>query len=154
LLGAGADAYYIASLPHHGAATTRYAHDLPLELAAELGVLGLLLGLALYASAAWTISRATNSSALWLLAPAAVAFLASNLVDWTWHLAGLGALWAAAIGGLEGSSGDSGRTGGWLPPREDLQIPVGHDELERALALQRRSGSESLGRPAGTSQSD
>jgi O-antigen ligase/polysaccharide polymerase Wzy-like membrane protein len=149
LLGAGANAYYIASLPHQGAATTRYAHDLPLELAAELGVCGLLLGLALYASAAQTISRATKSSALWLLAPAAVAILASNLADWTWHLAGLGAVWAAAAGGLEGSRGDSGRAGGWLPPREVNQIPVGPTSSSE-LSLQRRSGSGSLGRPAGT----
>ena len=108
LLGAGADAYYTASRARQGPAPSRYAHDLPLELAAELGVLGLSLGLALYASTAWTISRATNSRALWLLAPTVVVFLASNLVDWTWHLAGLGALWAAAAGALEGSRGDSG----------------------------------------------
>jgi O-antigen ligase len=99
-LGAGADAYYVASLPHQRTDQSLFAHDLPLELAAELGVMGLLLGLALYASTAWTIARAVHTSAMWLLAPLAVAFLASNLLDWTWHLAGLGAVWAAAVGTL------------------------------------------------------
>ena len=104
LLGAGAGAYYTASAPHQGSASSRYAHDLPLELAAELGILGLLLSIALYASTAWSISRALHTPALWLLAPMAIAFLASNLLDWTWHLAGLGALWAAASGALNGAA--------------------------------------------------
>lgn len=99
-LGAGADAYYVASLRHQRIDQSLFAHDLPLELAAELGVLGLLLGLALYTSTAWTIGRAVHTPQLWLLAPLVVAFLVSNLVDWTWHLAGLGAVWAAAAGTL------------------------------------------------------
>ncbi len=100
LVGAGAGAYYIASLPHQTIARARYAHNLPLELAAELGILGLLLSVALYASSAWTISQARHSPALWLLGPVVAVFLVSNLVDWTWHLAGLGAVWAAASGAL------------------------------------------------------
>jgi hypothetical protein len=101
LLGAGAGAYYVASLPHQTLARSLYAHDLPLELAAELGILGLLLGVALYASSAQMISEALHSPALWLLGPMVAAFLISNLLDWTWHLAGLGALWAAASGALK-----------------------------------------------------
>jgi hypothetical protein len=107
LLGAGAGAYYTASLAHQGPGPTRYAHDLPLELTAELGVLGLLLGVAIYVSAARIIARAINTPGLWLLAPTVVAFLASNLVDWTWHLAGLGALWAATAGAMQGCTQDS-----------------------------------------------
>jgi hypothetical protein len=106
VLGAGADAYYVASLSHQTVARSRFAHSLPLELAAELGALGLLLGLAIYASTAWTITKAMHASAMWLLAPAVAAFLASNLLDWTWHLAGLGALWAAASGSLSVAHGD------------------------------------------------
>jgi hypothetical protein len=100
VLGAGAGAYYVASVRHQGAAPTLYAHDLPLELAAELGVLGVLLALAMYASSAVIIVRALDTAGLWLLAPTVVAFMASNLLDWTWHLAGLGAVWAAVAGGL------------------------------------------------------
>ncbi len=44
LAGAGSGAYYQASLVHQGSSPSLYAHDLPLELAAELGVGGLLLG--------------------------------------------------------------------------------------------------------------
>jgi O-antigen ligase len=102
LLGAGASAYYTASLAHQGRQPTRYAHDLPLELAAELGVPGFLLSVAIYVSVAGITARAINTPGLWLLAPAALAFLASNLVDWTWHLAGLAALWASAAGALQG----------------------------------------------------
>jgi O-antigen ligase len=110
LLGAGSSAYYRASLPHQRSAPTLYAHDLPLELAAELGVLGLLLGVALYIATAWTIVSASHSPAFWLLAPTVAAFLVSNLVDWTWHLAGLGSLWAAAAGGLSAvSTGSAAR---------------------------------------------
>ncbi len=102
LLGAGASSYYKASLPYQGSGATLYAHDLPLELAAELGVLGLLLGVVLYIACGWTIATASDGTALMLLGVTVVAFLASNLVDWTWHLAGLGAVWAACAGGLAG----------------------------------------------------
>ena len=102
LLGAGAGSYYEASLPYQGSAPTLYAHDLPLELAAELGVIGLLMGVALYVACGWTIATASDGTALILLGATVVAFMASNLVDWTWHLAGLGALWAACAGGLAG----------------------------------------------------
>ena len=100
-LGAGADAYYVASVGHQTGAGSRFAHDLPLELAAELGVLGLLLGLAIYASAAWSIATTPRTAGAWLLAPLVVAFLISNLLDWTWHLAGLASLWSAASGALQ-----------------------------------------------------
>jgi O-antigen ligase len=109
LLGAGAGSYYEASLPYQGSAPTLYAHDLPLELAAELGVLGLLMGVALYVACGWTIATAGDRTALILLGATVVAFLASNLIDWTWHLAGLGALWAACAGGLAGCGSRAAR---------------------------------------------
>jgi O-antigen ligase len=100
VVGAGAGAYYEASVSHQGAKPSRFAHNLPLELAAELGVLGLLLGISLYATAADLFRRADRAPELWLLGPAVGAFLVANLFDWPWHLAGLGAVWAAAAGGL------------------------------------------------------
>jgi hypothetical protein len=36
----------------------------------------------------------------WPVAVPAVAFLVANLVDWPWHIAGIGAVWAVAIGSL------------------------------------------------------
>jgi hypothetical protein len=100
VLGAGADAYYPASLRHQTVAVSRFAHDLPLELTAELGVLGLALGVAIYASGVAIVISARGTPVVWLLGPLVVVFLVSNLVDWTWHLAGLTAVWAAACGAL------------------------------------------------------
>lgn len=103
LTGAGAGAYFVASLPHQSLPHSRFAHNLPLELAAELGILGLLLGLSLYGSTAWTILRA-HAHPRWILAPTVALFMIANLVDWPWHLAGLGAIWAAASGALSAAT--------------------------------------------------
>lgn len=100
LAGAGAGAYYVASTPHQRIARSLYAHNLPLELAAELGIVGLLLAVGLYAAGARLMWLAARRCDWWLLAPVATAFLISNLLDWTWHLPGLAAIWAAACGGL------------------------------------------------------
>lgn len=100
--GYGAGAFYRATVsrqPGHGR-VTRFAHDLPLELAVETGIAGFLLGIALYVVAARSLWRARGLPELWLLGPAIAAFLLSNLVDWSWHLAGAGALFALARGGL------------------------------------------------------
>lgn len=99
LAGAGSGAYYQASLVHQGSSPSLYAHDLPLELAAELGIGGLLLGVALYASSIAVLIRERARPAVWLLGPAVAVFLIANLVDWPWHLTGLGAAWACALGG-------------------------------------------------------
>jgi O-antigen ligase len=104
LAGAGADAFLAASARHQRAGPVRFAHDLPLELAAELGVAGLLLGVALYVTAGAAVWRARASRAAWLLGPAVLAFLAAGLVDWPWHLAGSGAVWAASLGALVGAA--------------------------------------------------
>jgi hypothetical protein len=100
VLGAGADGFLAASADRQGDSPTRYAHNLPLELAVELGIAGLILSLALYATMATALIRARGSPALWLLGPAVGAFLVANLVDWPWHLAGCGAICALALGAL------------------------------------------------------
>jgi O-antigen ligase len=100
VLGSGADTYFAASRKHQGATASRYAHDLPLESWAELGLLGLGATLALYGAVGLAAWRARARPAAWLFGPAAVAFLVTNLLDWPWHLAGAGALWALALGGL------------------------------------------------------
>lgn len=105
LSGFGADTYGRASRSHQKVrARSRYAHNLPLEAWAELGLPGFALILALHAFAARALWRARGSPAAWLLGPAAVAFLLTNLLDWPWHLVGVGALWALAVGGLVGSA--------------------------------------------------
>jgi hypothetical protein len=97
LYGTGADAFLAGSARHQDGQTIVFAHSLPLELAAELGIAGLILALALYAATARTIWRARDR---WLLGPAAATLPITSLVDWQWHLAGAGAVWALAIGAL------------------------------------------------------
>lgn len=103
--GGGADSYFFVSADHQDTRRVFFAHSLPLELAAELGIAGLLLALALYATAIRVLWRARAGPAAWLLGPAAAAFLAANLVDWPWHLAGSGAVWALAFGAILGTAG-------------------------------------------------
>lgn len=103
LHGTGADAFLAGSARHQGGAAIVFAHDLPLELAAELGVAGLLLALGLYAATAELAWAARATRAAWLFGPAALGFLLANLLDWPWHLAGVGAMWALACGALAGT---------------------------------------------------
>lgn len=100
LVGAGADSFLVASIVHQRSSPVRFAHDLPLELTVELGVAGLFLALALYLTAARALWHRRATRGTWLLGPAAAAFLAASLIDWPWHLAGSGAVWAAALGGV------------------------------------------------------
>jgi O-antigen ligase len=102
LTGTGADAFLAGSARHQGGQTILFAHDLPLELAAELGIAGIALAIALYATAGMALWRSRGTSAGRLLGPAAAAFLAASLLDWPWHLAGSGAIWALSIGALTG----------------------------------------------------
>jgi O-antigen ligase len=85
------------------AVPVQYAHALGLEAWVELGLLGAALVAALYVTVLRAALRATRVAAA-LLGPPAIAFLAANLLDWSWHLAGCGVLWAIAVGGLIGSS--------------------------------------------------
>ena len=100
--GSGAGTFLRATFldqPGYGR-ITRFAHNLPLEAAAELGTPGFLLAIALYLAAVLALWRARGTTALWLLGPAVAAFLVSNAVDWTWHLAGIGAVFVLALGSL------------------------------------------------------
>jgi hypothetical protein len=102
LYGFGAGAFFDATVrrqPGEGR-VTRFAHDLPLELGVENGIAGFLLAVGLYAASGRALWRARGAPALWLLGPAVATFLLANLVDWPWHLAGVGALAALALGGL------------------------------------------------------
>ncbi len=100
LVGTGADAFLAGSARHQGGETIVFAHNLPLELGAELGIAGFLLAIALYVAAGRVTWRARATPAGRLLGPGAAAFLVASLVDWPWHLAGSGAVWALCVGAL------------------------------------------------------
>jgi O-antigen ligase len=118
LAGAGADAFLAGSIRHQHGDTVVFAHNLPLELAAELGIAGLLLGIALYAATASLLWRARATRAAWLLGPAAAAFLVASLLDWPWHLAGSGAIFALSLGAL---AGEHPRARKFPPPTESKE---------------------------------
>ena len=100
LAGSGAESYLTASLGDQGRHPVRYAHSMPLETAAELGLLGLIALATVGAGVALALWRTRGTPGFWLLAPGAAALPLSGLVDWSWHLAGVGALWAVAAGAL------------------------------------------------------
>jgi hypothetical protein len=102
LVGHGLESFAVASRRQQlreRAVPVQYAHDLPLEAWVELGLPGAALILALYGTVVLVALRARRAVAV-LLAPAALAFLAANLLDWEWHFAGSAAGFAIAVGGL------------------------------------------------------
>ena len=103
--GAGADAFLAGSARHQDGAAIVFAHNLPLEFAAELGIPGLLLALGLYLATATLLWRRRAVPVAWLFGAAVLAFPLANLLDWPWHLAGSGAIWAIGCGVLAGPSG-------------------------------------------------
>lgn len=103
LLGAGGEAYFIASEDEQGRSPALYAHSLPLESFAELGVVGFLLACGILGGTVAAAWRARRTEAGLLLGPAAVAFAVADLVDWSWHFAASGATWALAVGALVGA---------------------------------------------------
>ena len=102
LLGAGAAAFLPATAERQGDGAVRFAHSQPIELAVELGALGVAVWIGLAGGLVLALRRARRSQAFALLAPAAVAFPLANMVDWPWHLVGALAVWAVALGALIG----------------------------------------------------
>jgi lysylphosphatidylglycerol synthetase-like protein (DUF2156 family) len=102
VLGAGTGAFGVASFVHQGDTRDNsvFAHDLPLELWAELGPLGLALVVALYVVVARLLRATAGLPGAALLAPCVATFLLSNLIDWSWHQPAMAAMWALCLGGL------------------------------------------------------
>jgi len=100
LLGSGAGTFLEATRAEQEGTPVAVAHDLPLELAVELGPLGMLVGLTLIGSCVQALWRARFAPAGWLFGPAVAAFLVANLVDWSWHIPASAAIFALALGGL------------------------------------------------------
>jgi O-antigen ligase len=107
LAGHGSESFRAASAEEQSFPPIRYAHSLPLELWVELGLAGLALALLIYGGGALAIWRARGTEAAWLFGPGVAAFLIANLLDWPWHLAGAGAIWALCVGGLVGARGSA-----------------------------------------------
>ena len=104
IAGSGALSFYRASLPHQDPPPVRFAHNLPLESWAELGIAGVALVAVLYLGSAALVWTRRRAAAAWLLGPAVLAFLAANLFDWPWHVPAAGAVFALALGALAGTS--------------------------------------------------
>ena len=102
LAGSGALSFGTASLRYQEPPPVRFAHNLPLESWAELGVAGALLALMLYAGSIGLVWSRRRIAAAWLLGPAVLAFLVANLFDWPWHVPASGAVFAISLGALVG----------------------------------------------------
>jgi O-antigen ligase len=100
LLGAGAGAFLVASAEKQGESPVRFAHNLPLEVGAELGMAGLAALALLAVGVGRALRHARGTPSLWLFGPAVVAFLLANLVDWSWQITGVAAIFAVALGGV------------------------------------------------------
>ncbi|UJA21042.1 O-antigen ligase family protein [Thermoleophilia bacterium SCSIO 60948] len=95
--GWGAGSYSLAAA-EQGASYALYAHSLPLESFAELGLLGTALVIALYAACGVAVWRARRSPVGLLAGWGVLCFGFANLVDWPWHLAGCVAVFAVLLG--------------------------------------------------------
>ena len=100
LAGSGALSFGMASLRYQEPPPVRFAHNLPLESWAELGVAGALLALMLYAGSVGLVWSRRRAPTAWLLGPAVLAFLIANLFDWPWHVPASAAVFAIALGTL------------------------------------------------------
>ena len=101
----GSAAFGTASLRYQEPPPVRFAHNLPLESWAELGVAGALLALVLYGGSIGLVWSRRRAPAAWLLGPAVLAFLVANLFDWPWHVPASGAVFAISLGALVGAEG-------------------------------------------------
>jgi hypothetical protein len=104
LTGSGALSFGTASLRYQEPPPVPFAHNLPLETWAELGVAGACLVLVLYGGSIGLVWSRRGAAAGWFLGPAVIAFLVANLFDWPWHVPASGAVFAIALGALAGSS--------------------------------------------------
>jgi O-antigen ligase len=107
LAGSGALSFGTASLPYQEPPPVPFAHNLPLESWAELGVAGAALALVLYGGSIALVWSRRRAGAAWLLGPAVLAFLVANLFDWPWHVPASGAVFAIALGALAGAGDQS-----------------------------------------------
>jgi O-antigen ligase len=76
----------------------RFAHNLIIESAVELGLLGALLASVVMVGSLAFSWRWRNEPTAWLFIPMVVGYCALALVDWTWYLSGVGAVWAICLG--------------------------------------------------------
>ncbi|MGQ9524721.1 MAG: O-antigen ligase family protein [Armatimonadota bacterium] len=107
LLGAGAGTFEVLYPPHARAGFTRMAHNSYLQIAAELGIVGLALWLWTIGTVLWTGLRGQDTPQGPALRAAGAAGLlgtaAHNLVDYGWYIpATAGLFWAcmALAGGV------------------------------------------------------
>ena len=134
VVGSGAESYFLASRTEQGRDAVLYAHNLPLEILAELGVVGLLALSGILIGTARILWRCRRTRAGLLLGPAVAAFLLANLVDWPWHLAGSGAVWALALGAVLGSS-PTGAERCHCELGGSVEAPLPHREGDSARSL-------------------
>ena len=92
LFGNGAGSFQAAWIQRRGKLEpARNAHSLPIEVAGDLGIVGLLALITLFAAVGVASKRAASADIALATGPSAalVAFSSHSLIDWDWQLPGL-----------------------------------------------------------------
>ncbi len=111
ILGHGQASYYLVTRTEQSS-PVRFAHNMVVESAVETGLVGALLFILVLAGSTWLAWQRRFSPQAWLFTPGVLAYVLLALVDWTWYLSGVSAIWAVCLGALiatdESGSSDSG----------------------------------------------
>lgn len=147
--GAGAGASRLALLAHDPGYDpgTRFVHSFPLEAALELGVIGAVAATVFLIATVWPLML-VRPAVLRALACFPLAFIAINLIDWSWHLPLVG-VFAMALGGAALVRSDQDPLPERLPHRSGrLGLP------RRTPGLEGDHGEASVSADDGPSRAD
>jgi len=80
----------------------RYGHSLVIDSLVELGIVGALASLGVLIGVLRLFFKHFRDPRAWLAIPMLIGFTLLVFLDWSWHIAVLGGIWAVCIGWLEG----------------------------------------------------
>lgn len=122
-------------------APSRYAHNLLVESAVELGLIGLVAAFVVITDAFRLAWQRRTSFGDFPLVPYFLLFTGLLLTDWVWHMSALSAIWALAAGALLSSRQMSVSQSGYPPPKPSARRAGAMARHESVIRSSRRSGS-------------
>ena len=97
LLGHGQGSFLSATVDEQEA-PVRFAHNLIVESAVELGVFGAFLSAVVLLGSLVYSWKGRLDPRAWICIPMIVGFSTMGMFDWVWYLSGVGAAWALCLG--------------------------------------------------------